>query len=169
LGGSYKISPTEMNDYYRDHQKEFIRTQDEVHLIHLLLEQRDNAIFKEIGQTKDLLTIVKKYYFDQKSTRERPNGDLGYVALNDLPAIFVRTLKRLKIGAISRPIKTDQGYHFLQLLDWQKKGTVRDLQLVKNDILIRLQQEHFQEEKEKLLKEEKAKAQIQTYLSKIQD
>ena len=169
LNRNYKIPQKEINSYYEDHKDEFIRRKEEVHVIHLLLEQRDNAIFREIGQSDDLLAIIKKYYFDQKSTKERPNNDLGYVELDNLPDSFVRTLRRMRIGAVSQPVKSDQGYHFLQLVDRQKEGSQRDQELVKNEILIRLKRERRLDEKERLLKSIKDKAQIQTYLSKIQD
>ena len=169
LNRNYQVSQKEINSYYEDHKNEFIRRKDEVHIIHLLLEQRDNAIFREIGQSDDLLTIIKKYYFDQKSTKERPNNDLGYVELDNLPDSFVRTLRRMRVGAVSRPVRSDQGYHFLQLIDRQEKGSHRNQELVKNEILIRLKRQRRLEEKERLLKSIKEEAQIQTYLSKIQD
>ncbi len=169
LNRNYNISQKEINSYFDDHKDEFIRRKEEVHIIHLLLEQQDNAIFREIGQSDDLMTIIKKYYFDQKSTRERPNNDLGYIELDNLPDSFSRVLRRMRIGVISQPVRSDQGYHFFQLIDRQKEGSERDPELVKNQILIRLKRERRLEEKERLLKSIKEKAQIQTYLSKIQD
>lgn len=168
LDRDYKVSEKEIEDYYKDHSGEFKRTEDEVHIIHLLMEQRDNAIFKEIKQAGNLNDIISKYYFNEKSTPERPNGDLGYVAVRNLDVRFINTLKRMKTGAISSPIKTDQGYHFIQLLDWQKKGSTIDLDLVRDEIILRLKREKRQEERERVLRELKEKAQIQTYLSKIE-
>ncbi|MGD9486637.1 MAG: peptidyl-prolyl cis-trans isomerase [Calditrichaceae bacterium] len=168
LNKNYKISQKEMDDYYRDHSKELVRKEDEVHLIHLLLEQKDNAIFKEIGESSNLMSLIKKYYFDEKSTSERPNGDLGYVPVSDLPDEFVKVISRMRTGAISNPIRTDQGYHFFQLVDFQKKGSTIDLELVKNEIMMRIKKERRGEELERLKKELKENFQVQTYLSKIQ-
>ncbi len=168
LNRDYRISQKEIDDYYREHRDEFIRDQDEVRLIHLFMEQKDKAIFSEIAKSDDLLQIVKKYYFNEKSTAERPNGDLGYVPFSSLLTQFQRVIKRMKTGAISRPIKTKDGYHFFQLLDRQPKGSVRELDLVRDEIIIKLKREKRQQEKERLLNEAKSKAQIQTYLSKIE-
>jgi foldase protein PrsA len=169
LNKNYKISQKDIENYYRDHKKEFYRREDEVHIIHLLLEQRDNAIFKELRESRELLKLIKKYYFDDKSTSERPNGDLGYVPVKDIPETFVKSLKKMKTGAISKPIKTSHGYHFLQLLDWQKKGSQIDIELVKNKIILRLKRERREKDFERLKNELKEKFQIQTYLSKIQE
>jgi len=162
------VSEKEIDNYYKMHQDEFVRTENEIHLVHLLLEQKDKAIFDEIRKTDNLMPLIKKYYFDQKSTIEMPNGDLGYVAEKDLPKKFLSTLKSMKTGVISRPIKMNDGYHFLQLIDRKKSGTYRDLELVRNDIVLRLRKEHRTEELNRLKRELKEKFQVQTFLSKIQ-
>jgi len=122
-----------------------------------------------IKKSDDLLAIIKKYYYNEKASPERPNDDLGYVPVSILPESFVRVLKHLKTGAISKPIHSDQGYHFLQLLDWKKAGTLRNLELVKNQITVRLKKERRETERIRVIKDAKSNAQIQTYLSKIQE
>lgn len=169
LNSNYKISQREIEDYYREHSGEFTRANDEVHIIHLFLEQRDNAIFSEIARSDDLMKLIKKYYFDEKSTRERPNDDLGYVRVSQLPEKIRRALRYMKTGAISSPIKTDQGYHFIQLIDRQDAGSQKDIDLVKNEIILRLKRERRQMELERLQNELREDAQIQTYFSKIQE
>ncbi len=169
LDKEYSVSRQDMEEYYQKHRNEFVRQEDEVHLVHLFVEHRDKVIFKEIDKTDDLSALIKHYYFDEKSTKEQPNGDLGYVPLNILPDNFIRTLKRMKTGAVSKPIKTKDGYHFLQLLDMEKKGTIRELDIVKNQIIFRMKRERREKERERLLKETKNNAQIQTYLSKIKE
>ncbi len=169
LDREYTISRQDIESYYKSHKQEFVRDHDEVHVVHLLLEQKDKAIFKEINQSNDLLSIVKKYYYDEKSSAEKPNGDLGYVEVSVLPESFIRTLKRMKTGSISKPIHLQEGYHFLQLLDWEKAGSLRDLELVKNEIKIRLKQERRKAEQDRVIRDAKKNAQIQTYLSKIQE
>ena len=166
---NYRISQKEIEDYYNQHSNEFIHTEDEVHIIHLLLEQRDNAIFNEIKSSNNLMEIIKKYYFDEKSTMSRPNGDLGYVPIRILPDEFQSVLKRMKTGTISNAIKTDQGYHFIQLIDKQEKGNRKDLDLVKNEITLRLKKEYRERELDRLIKDLKSGSQIQTYLSKVQE
>ena len=165
---NYRISQKEIEDYYKEHIKEFIFKDDVVRIVHLLMEQKDNAIFSEIRESKDLMEIIKKYYFDNKSTTERPNGDLGYLSTSTLPSNFVNVIKRMKTGAISSPISSDQGYHFIQLLDKQSKGDIKDQELVQDEIILRLKKEKRQLELERLLKDLKDKSQIQTYLSKVQ-
>ncbi len=169
LDKDYNVTRQELDEYYKKHRHEFKREQDEVHIVHLFMGHRDKAIFDEIAKTDDLLNLIKQYYFDERSTTEQPNGDLGYVAISALPESFSRAIKRLKTGAVSSPIRVKDGFHFIQLLDAQKSGSIKDLEQVKNDISIRLKREHRIAEKERLLKTIKNDVQIQTYLSKIQE
>lgn len=165
---NYRISQKEIEDYYKEHNKEFIFKDDVVRIVHLLMEQRDKAIFNEIRESKNLMEIIKKYYFDNKSKTERPNGDLGYLSVSALPSNFMNVINRMKTGAISSPISSDQGYHFIQLIDRQSKGDIKDQELVQDEIILRLKKEKRQMELERLLKDLKDKSQIQTYLSKVQ-
>ncbi len=162
------VSEKEIENYYNNNKDEFIRVENEIHLVHLLLEQKDKAIFSEINKADDLISLIKKYYFDQKSTIELPNDDLGYVCEKDLPKIFLNTLKNMKTGVISRPVKMSDGYHFLQLIDRKKAGTYRVLELVRNDLVLRLKKKHRTDELNRLKRELKEKFQVQTFLSKIQ-
>jgi foldase protein PrsA len=168
LNRTYQISQKEIDNYYQLNQKEFTRLQEEVHIVHLYIEQRDNEVFSEISRADNLLGIIRKYYFNEKSSEFNPNGDLGYVAVSSLNELLASALKRMKTGSISAPIKSEQGYHFLQLLDWQRAGSVRDAELVKNEILLRIRTEHREQEYQRILKNAREDVQIQTYLSKIQ-
>lgn len=168
LNRDYLITQKAIEDYYREHVNEFLRSEEEVHIIHLLLEQKDQAIFDEIRETKDLRDVIRKYYLNEKSTMERPNADLGYVALSLLPEPIRRTVRAMKTGTISRPIETDQGYHFIQLIDYQKVGTARDIEIVRDEIILRLKMERREDELARMKRELKENFQVQTYLSKIQ-
>ncbi len=168
LNKNYTVSQSEIETYYKNHQDEFRRAEDEMHLVHLFMDQYDQAIFKEIKRSNDLMSIIKKYYFDEKSSIEQPNGDLGYVPVSQIPQKFVRTLRRMKTGKISKPLKFGEGYHFFQLLDLKKKGSVRSLELVRDEIVLRLKKQQREKTYNALVQEAQQKVQIQTYLSKIQ-
>jgi len=169
LNKVYRISDKDIEDYYQEHREEFKRAADEVHIVHLLLEHRDRAIFNEISQSKSLQEIIEKHYFNEKSTSLMPNKDLSFIALNSLPESFVKTLRRMKTGEISAPIKTEFGYHFLQLFAKAKAGSYRDLELIKKHIKLRLIRDKREKDKKALLESLKSNAQVQTYLSKIKN
>lgn len=168
LNKNYKIPDKDIEDYYRDNIKEFIRESDEVHIIHLFIENKDNAIFAEISESKNLQEIINKYYYDTRSTYESPNGDLGYVAVESLPSIIQKAVKNQKTGTISKPLQAEKGYHFIQLKDNQKAGSQIDLELAKDEIERRLKWQMRGQEQTRLMDELRGKFQVQTYLSKVQ-
>ena len=168
LNRDYRISQKDIEDYYQEHKGEFIRNEEEAHIIHVMLEQKDEAIFRDIREASNLREIIDKYYLGERSTQENPNDDLGYVSINRLPDLISRRIRQMKTGTISREIKTEQGYHFIQLIDFQKAGSTRDLDLVRDEIILRLKKERREEELSRLKSELKQNFQVQTYLSKIQ-
>ena len=167
INKNYRILDKEIEDYYRQHKEEFVWDEDHVHIIHLVIENRENKIFSEIEKSKDLLEIIKSYYFDMQSTAARPIGDLGYVKVSELPDQLAKSVKSMKTGTISKPLKLKDGYHFIQLLDFQRSGNYKSLDVVKEEITLRLNIIKRKQELSKLKRELQANFDIQTDISKL--
>ncbi len=135
VGKDFVITDREVEDYYETHQEQFTRDKDEVHLIHLYLDKPDNTIAKEIRATKDLLEVIKTNYLDLQITPAvEPNGDLGYVPVEQLRPAFQKAIQGTKTGLVYGPIRTSQGIHYLQVIDRKPAGSVRSISLVRNEI-----------------------------------
>lgn len=169
LSPNYRILDQEVEDYYNKHQREFVWDDETVHIIHLVLDNDDSAIKSEIRQSKDLMEVIKKNFFDQQSTPERPIGDLGYQKLSEFPNTIQRRIRNLKTGNISGPLKTKYGYHYIQLLDFQKKGAIKDLDLARDEIYMRLQFFNRNEEIKNIKQSLRSGFTIQTDLSKLSE
>jgi len=167
INKNYRVLDKEIEDYYKQHKEEFVWNEDNVHIIHLVIENRERKIFEEIRKSEDLLEIIKSYYFDIQSTSARPIGDLGYIKLSDLPELLSKKVKELSTGTISRPVKLTDGYHFIQLLDYQKKGNYKNLDIVQDEIRLRLNIVKRKQELSKLKRELQANFEIQTDISKL--
>ncbi len=169
LSHNYRILDQEVEDYYNKHQREFVWDDETVHIIHLVLDNDDSAIKSEIRQSKDLMEVIKKNFFDQQSTPERPIGDLGYQKLSEFPNTIQRRIRNLKTGNISGPLKTNYGYHYIQLLDYQKKGAKKELDLARDEIYMRLQFLNRNEEIKNIKQSLRSGFTIQTDLSKLSE
>jgi len=167
LNRSYRVTDQEIEDYYNQHEQEYIWSEDYAHLIHLVLDNDDRAIRLEIGNSKDLLEVIQKNFFDQKSTHERPIGDLGYVRLSILPERLASRIKSMRTGTIQGPIRTEYGYHYVQLMDHQKAGRVKTLDIVKDEIIERIKLQKRKTELDDLMRNLRADFTIQTDLSKL--
>jgi hypothetical protein len=133
------ITDEEISNYYDKNKDEFIRDQNEIHLVQLYLENLDNAITEEIRELKSLEEVIEKNFLENQVNRlvER-NGDLGYVPENSLRPEIQRLARNGSTGKIYGPIKIGSGYYYFQMMDKQKAGSYRSLDLMKDEIRTRL-------------------------------
>lgn len=133
------ITDQEIATYYEEKKDQFIRGEDEVHLIQLFLENLDRAIAEEIREQQSLLEVIKKNYLDTQINRiVEKNGDLGYVPVENLRKEIARQVKNGRTGRIYGPINIEKGYYYFQMMDKQNAGSYRSLDLVQEEIRIRL-------------------------------
>ena len=94
---------------------------------HLLILARQGQIDQDVARrlstfrdqvrakTADFPTLAKKHSEDKQSA---PNGGyLGWVSPGQLPPEFDVTIAKMQPGSVSDPVRTDYGWHLIQLLD----------------------------------------------------
>ena len=66
------------------------------------------------AKTADFAELAKKYSEDGSA----PNGgELGWMSPGDLVPEFEQAMNRLQIGEVSNPVKTEFGWHLIQVLE----------------------------------------------------
>ena len=66
------------------------------------------------AKTADFAELAKKYSEDGSA----PNGgELGWMSPGDLVPEFEQAMNRLQIGDVSNPVKSEFGWHLIQVLD----------------------------------------------------
>jgi peptidyl-prolyl cis-trans isomerase SurA len=66
------------------------------------------------AKTADFAELAKKYSEDGSA----PNGgDLGWMSPGDLVPEFEQAMNRLQIGEVSNPVKSEFGWHLIQVMD----------------------------------------------------
>lgn len=81
---------------------------------------RLNDIRKRLVENKeDFATLARLHSVDGSATR---GGDLGWVHPGDTVPAFEEAINNLKPGEVSRPIKTQYGYHIIQVLDRRQEA-----------------------------------------------
>jgi peptidyl-prolyl cis-trans isomerase C len=166
---NFNITDKEIEDYYDSNKSNFARRNDEVHIVHLFLEKLDRAITTEIKQSNSLMDVMQKNFLDRQISRVvEPNGDLGYVEVDLLRSELRNGIRGTKTGIIYGPIKTDEGYHFIQVLDRKPANSIRRLELVRAEIydLLRIEkrQQMVRSYKEKIKKD----FQIETFYANVE-
>lgn len=90
---------------------------DQVSVAHILVDTKDeaDALFRQIGQGETFESLV---FNNSRDTRTRmENGDLGYLAPNDLAEPFPVVIANTPEGEVSPPFETADGWHILKVKD----------------------------------------------------
>ena len=141
-----KISDKEVKKYYDENKDEF-NEKESVHARHILVKTEDEAknIVKELKPLKGK-TLENKFIELAKSKSTGPSGpkggDLGYFAQGQMVPEFNKEVFSMKVGTISKVVKTQFGYHVIYLQD-KKPSKMRAFTEVKPFIEQRLKMEKF--------------------------
>jgi len=154
------ISDSEIETYYNEHKKEFIRPEETRHIMMILIDnqQKANRIRRRLLQKEDMAEIARENSLDPSSEN---GGDLGFIARNRLLQRIGDTAFNLSVGRISLPIWTDLGYHIIKVVEIREKDEIQELEEVHDRIKERLLVQKRNEGYDQLLATLKESASIQ--------
>ncbi|MBE9467338.1 MAG: peptidylprolyl isomerase [Bacteroidetes bacterium] len=126
-----KITPSEVRSFFKKLSKDslpYIKSEVEIQQICDYPKIEDNEIlrvkdqlhkFKErVNKEQNFATLAVLYSEDPGSAKK--GGELGFVGRGDLVPEFAAVAFNLKEGEVSKIVKTDYGYHIIQLIE--KRG-----------------------------------------------
>jgi parvulin-like peptidyl-prolyl isomerase len=157
-----KVSEKEAKKYFDANKAEF-KEPDSVHARHILVKTKEEAdsILKELDLKGKALK--NKFIALAKEKSVGPSGpkggDLGYFAKGQMVPEFNDKVFSMKVGTVSKPVKTQFGYHLIYLED---KRAAKNLSFkeVKEFITNRLKLEKFKESMALTMKKLQDKATI---------
>ncbi|MDA3879776.1 MAG: peptidylprolyl isomerase [Prolixibacteraceae bacterium] len=122
-----KATPSEVRYFYRnlpDSEKSQIAEQYEYAQITILPridEKEENRIKDELRQIKNRVESGENFTMFAVLYSEGPSassgGDLGYFARTEMDPAFSQAAFNLKPGQISNVVKSEFGYHLIQMID----------------------------------------------------
>ena len=126
------VNKKEVSDYYNKHKKGFARLSDEILIRHFILKSKKEAekikkIIKKNKKGKEIEKIIKDHQPQRKLL------DKSLVSENLVGFVF-----NANINDIVGPKKHNGKFHLFQLLKRHKKGSVRGLEFVYDEIYQRL-------------------------------
>lgn len=175
LKQGYMTLPTAANvqSYYVENQARF-EVKARVKASHILVKVKaddDGATQREVRRSIDRIyrkAIARNADFAQlaREHSEGPSaargGDLGWFGRGRMVKEFEDVAFRLKVGAVSRPVKTKFGWHIIKVLEREQAHT-EPLEEVQDDISKRLEARSFRAGRDKLMTELRDKATIVSY------
>ena len=110
------ISEDEMKKYFEENKDKFA-TKEQVQASHILV--KDEATAKEVKEKldagEDFAKLAKEYSTDT-GTKDK-GGELGYFSKGKMVEEFEKVAFSMKVGDISDPVKSDNGYHIIKVTD----------------------------------------------------
>ncbi|MCD6198000.1 MAG: peptidylprolyl isomerase [Deltaproteobacteria bacterium] len=165
--GKVKITDDEIETYYKGHEEEFTNPES-VKTRHILLKVPEGAdekawkeaeskakdIKKKLENGEDFAELAKKYSDDPGSKDK--GGDLGFFTKGRMVPEFESAAFSLKPGELSDPVKTNFGYHIIEVQE-KKAASTKTLAEVQAQIRQTLQKEKQQQLQDALIEKLKAK------------
>ncbi|QBR85203.1 molecular chaperone SurA [Legionella israelensis] len=100
-----------------------------------------NNIYQQLKAGKDFALMAKQYSLDATSAVK--GGDLGWVKPGELVPEFEDTMNKLPLNKVSEPVKSQFGWHLIQVLGRKKEDDSDAFE--KAQVLQHLQQRKFVE------------------------
>lgn len=138
LMSNIDVSENEIEEYYNSN-KNIFKSAENVTASHILVETSEKAeeVLKEINEGLDFAEAAQKY---SSCPSKNSGGNLGQFGRGQMVVEFEDAVFSMKIGEISSPVKTQFGYHLIQL---NAKNESKELSLeeAKEDIINRVKYE----------------------------
>jgi len=160
------VMEEEIQKYYDENKENFVR-QENLYRVRMILVQtykEAKALRSRILAGEDFSELARLHSLDKSKDN---GGDLGWISLKNVSPALAKAIPSLSIGRFSKPIKSEVGYHLLQVLNIRKKGEVQALDEVRDKIEMRLLIAKKQERYRNLISLLKEKTEIETDWSQL--
>jgi parvulin-like peptidyl-prolyl isomerase len=171
--GELGVTPEEAQGFY-DKNERFYTDKAGIRASHILIKLPENATpedeAKAMEKVKQAQARLKKgEAFEKVATElgEGPaaskGGDLGFFSEGRMVKEFEDVAFKMKVGAVSAPVKTRFGFHIIKVTD-KREDRKKPFEEVKEQIVKSLQNKKFFTERRKLVAELEKTAKIERFL-----
>ncbi|MFA6109504.1 MAG: peptidylprolyl isomerase [Candidatus Latescibacterota bacterium] len=129
-----ELEETAIQRYYESHTAEFERLLPEVQARHILFaSQREAAAkYQALQRGESFERLAREHSLDPDSRLD--GGELGYFTREQEPELWSACVG-LPLHQVSGPIRTESGYHLIEVLDRQEAGTRRPLGQIRGQVV----------------------------------
>ncbi|MEL7567179.1 MAG: peptidylprolyl isomerase [Dehalobacterium sp.] len=158
------ISEEETKNYFEEN-KESLAQQEQVQVRHILVENENTAkeVKEKLTAGEDFAEMAKAYSTDT-GTKDS-GGELGFIFRGQMVEEFEKAAFSLEVGKTSDPVKTEYGYHIINVED-KKEAKAADYEESKAQIKEALLQEKMQTEYSSWLEKKYQEYEVENFLEK---
>jgi peptidyl-prolyl cis-trans isomerase C len=139
IEGKAVTDDKEIRDFYEKHSDTY-KIGDQINAQHILVDTEEEAeeVLQKILKGEDFGELAKNFSKDHSTAVK--GGDLGFFGKGRMVPEFEQAAFGLKVGEVSKPVKTKFGYHIIKVLE-KKEGKQREFEEVKSIVERRLKAE----------------------------
>ena len=143
LSSKTEVSEKEAREFFQENSEVFMQP-SQVRASHILVKTRKEAeeILKTINAGSSFESMAQSRSIDTNSAEQ--GGDLGFFSKGEMVPEFESVAFSLKVGELSKPVKSQFGYHIIKVTD-RKAGETVAFSSVKDVIIEKLGQKKQQE------------------------
>ncbi len=151
----------EIINYYEMNKDNFIRGKTEINVLHILVSEisEANELRTRIMRGQDFEELAREASLDYK---RKKRIDLGYFSSDDVVPAIASSLFKWRVGSVTRPIKSEFGYHIFKIKDKREPNTLKEYEEVKDEIVERLLAKRKEEMYKDYITSLKSKVEIKT-------
>ena len=159
-----KITDKEKKEYYDKNKSEFSKS-EQVKASHILVKEQKLAddIYNQLQKGGNFEALAKKHSTDTGSKEK--NGDLGFFPKGQMVKEFENTAWTLKEGEISKPVKSQFGFHIIKKTGFTPAKT-ETYEQAKAKITKNMKEKKSSDVIDIFTKEERNKSKIVYYINK---
>jgi len=138
LSDDIEVTETEALEYYNENKDTYLLEEDEIRALHILVSTSEEAsnVYRRIRNGEDFEAVAREVSNDYI---ENHRIDLGYFRKEDIvPEVSIKVFS-YRVGSLTGPLQSEFGYHIFKIIDRKKKGSHREFEEVKDQIIARLQ------------------------------
>jgi len=117
-------SRQEIEKYYLAHKIDFPPLGVPLHVYHMVFDDSLKAveILKQIQTGADFVKLAQEHFPGDSEIKDVVY-DLGFISRGEMPEEFYQAALKLKEGEVSQPVRTQWGFHLIQLVEKKDQGT----------------------------------------------
>ncbi|MFW5775224.1 MAG: peptidylprolyl isomerase [Chitinivibrionales bacterium] len=158
------VSDEAIVTFYEAHRDSFIRQDDVFKYLEIIVDDGKTAWKVRNMVTKDnFLDLAVRY----SNTPVQDPRSVPFIQKQSLPKELADAMSNLRVEGTTTPIKMEDGYHIIRILDKQDAGSICEVEEVREDIIGRLSTQAQKKDMERLLSDLRLKMDYEFNFSTI--